>query len=98
MKKKKTFIYSDPPYFDTGNNYGENGKVLKWTEQDVRDCFDVTFNSGIRGAMSEFDNPFIIQEAKKRDLNIINIGERKNMKNRRTEILITNYKNHQTLF
>ena len=42
--------------------------------------------------MSEFDNPFIINQAKERGLNIINIGERRNLKNRRTEILITNYK------
>lgn len=92
---KKSFIYSDPPYFKSGNNY-EN--ETEWTEKDVIDCFDVTFNSGINGAMSEFDNEFIIQQAKERKLNIIYIGERQNLKNRRTEILITNYQVAKSLF
>jgi DNA adenine methylase len=41
--------------------------------------------------MSEFDNPAILDLAKEYGLNVITIGERKNMKNRRTEILLTNY-------
>ena len=41
-------------------------------------------------AMSEFDNDhLIIEQAQKRGLNIIYIGERQNLSNRRTEILIT---------
>ena len=92
-EKKNTFVYSDPPYLET-MDYGFN-----WCKADTLDCFEVTFNSGFRGAMSEFDNPFVLQEAKERGLNIIYIGERKNMKNRRTEILITNYDNNApTLF
>lgn len=92
--KTPAFIYSDPPYLGTNNMYN----TPKWTEQDVVDCFEVTFNSGCMGAMSEFDHPFILQQAESRGLNIIEIGERKNMKNRRTEILITNYaKQRQTL-
>ena len=45
--------------------------------------------------MSEFDNEFILDQAKARGLNIIYIGERQNLKNRRTEVLITNYENRQ---
>ncbi len=45
--------------------------------------------------MSEFDNPFIIEQANERGLNINIIGERQNLKNRRTEILVTNYSNSQ---
>lgn len=48
--------------------------------------------------MSEFDNEFIMQQAKERKLNIIYIGERQNLKNRRTEILITNYQVAKSLF
>ena len=48
--------------------------------------------------MSEFDNEFILQQAKERGLNVIIIGERQNLKNRRTEILITNYKISQQTF
>jgi len=89
--EETAFVYSDPNYLETGSNY----KNKDWNEKDSFDCFDVTFNSGIKGAMSEFNHPFILSEAKKRNLNIINIGERQNLKNRRTEILITNYKNQQ---
>ena len=88
-KKPRTFIYADPPYLDTGNNY-EN---CKWKEQDTADLFNVLVNSGIRFAMSEFDNPKVIAMAENYNLNINVICERKNLKNRRTEILITNYKN-----
>ena len=45
--------------------------------------------------MSEFDHPFILEQAKQRNLNVIIIGERQNLKNRRTEILVTNYSNSQ---
>lgn len=90
--RDKSFIYSDPPYFQTK-------KYLKtWTEQDVIDCFDVTFNSGIRAAMSEFDNPFILEQAAARGLNVMPICERQTIKNRNTEILITNYDYKTSLF
>ena len=94
IKIENILIYSDPPYLDTTNNYN----LGVWTEQDVIDCFDVTFNSGFKGAMSEFDHPFILQQAKERNLNVHIIGERTNLKNRKTEILITNYKTQPTLF
>lgn len=92
QEKEDTFIYSDPPYFGT-YDYKKG-----WNEKDVIDCFDTTFNSGFKAAMSEFSHPFIIEQAEQRELNLIVIGERQNMKNRKTEILITNYKNHATLF
>ena len=42
--------------------------------------------------MSEFDNEFIMQQAKERKLNIY-IGERQNLKNRRTESQIIRLQN-----
>ena len=48
--------------------------------------------------MSEFDNPMILDLAKQMNLNVIIIGERQNMKNRKTEILVTNYQKAPTLF
>ena len=48
--------------------------------------------------MSEFDNEFILNQAKERGLNVIIIGERQNLKNRRTEILVTNYQSVISLF
>lgn len=94
-KNSNVFIYSDPPYFETTNNYN---MAAEWNEQDIKDCFDVTFNSGFKAAMSEFNHPFIIEQAKQRGLNIIEIGERRSMKNRSVEILITNYETNKNLF
>lgn len=80
------FIYADPPYLGTGNNYQDGFK-----EQDTIDLFDILVGSKIRFALSEFDNPIILELAKSYNLEIIGIGERRNMKNRRTEILVVNY-------
>ena len=88
-----TFIYNDPPYLGTGDNYSNS-----FTEQDSIDLFDCLQATGCKFAISEFDNEFILNQAKERDLNVHIIGERKNLKNRRTEILITNYKINPTLF
>lgn len=90
-KKSDSFIYSDAPYIDTDGWYTENDN----TEQDVLDHMDMLQNSDIKFGMSEFDHPFIIDQAKKRKLNIIEIGERRNLKNRRMELLITNYESNQ---
>lgn len=86
--KEKRFIYADPPYLNTTDNYN----TPKWTKKDSIDLFETLEATGIKYAMSEFNNPFILSQAKKRKLNIIEIGERRNLKNIRTEILITNYK------
>ena len=91
--KLKTFIYCDPPYLGTKNNYSNS-----FTEQDSIDLFDTLQATGCKYAMSEFDHPFILQQAKERGLNVHIIGERKNIKNRRTEILVTNYRNNPSLF
>ena len=90
----KTFIYCDPPYLNQTSNYSDNG----WSEADSNDLFDCLQATGCKWAMSEFDHPFILQQAKERKLNITYIGERQNLKNRRIEVLITNYKNALTLF
>jgi len=89
-EKEKVFIYCDPPYLSTNDNYSDSFK-----ESDSNDLFDCLVESKCKFAMSEFDHPFIIEQAEKRGLNIIIIGERKNLKNRRTEILVTNYENRQ---
>lgn len=88
-----TFIYSDSPYLNTDDNYSNS-----FTEKDSNDLFNTLQETKCKWAMSEFDNPFILQQAKERNLNVITIGERQNLKNRRTEILITNYETQKTLF
>lgn len=91
---QQTFIYCDPPYLGTVDNYSNS-----FTEQDSEDLFNCLIETKCKFAMSEFDHPFILEQAKKHNLNVIIIGERQNLKNRRTEILVTNYKNsQQTLF
>ncbi|TNE30960.1 MAG: DNA adenine methylase [Bacteroidetes bacterium] len=84
--KAKAFIYCDPPYLETTNNYSSG-----FTEKDSCDLFEMLNQSGIRFAMSEFDHPYIIGKAREYNLNVIKIGERQNLKNKRVELLITNY-------
>lgn len=87
------FVYADPPYINTGNAYSNN-----FTEQDTKDLFELLASSGLKFAISEFNNDFVMSLANDYKLNIITIGERQNMKNRRTEILVTNYAKPKTLF
>jgi DNA adenine methylase len=84
------FIYADPPYLNTNDNYSNS-----FDEDKSILLFDTLEKTGCKFAMSEFDNPFILEQADKRNLNVIIIGERNNLKNRRTEILVTNYSNSQ---
>ena len=86
-----TFIYADPPYLGTTSNYN----LPKWNEKDLEDLINICKETDLKMAISEFYNPKILEMAK--GLNVIEIGERKNLKNRRTEILITNY-NKEELF
>ena len=86
----KTLIYCDPPYLETNDNYSNS-----FTEIDSLDLFNTLEETKCKFAMSEFDHPFILDQAENRGLNIIYIGERQNLKNRRIEVLITNYKNNQ---
>lgn len=90
--KENCLVYLDPVYHETEHYY----RVPNWKESDSLDCLDLMVNCGIKSAMSEFDHPFIIDEAKKRGLNIIYLRERVNIKNRRVEILITNYEAAQS--
>jgi len=82
----KTFIYCDPPYLSTGDNYSDS-----FTEQQTADLFQTLTETGCKFAISEFDNPVILDLAKQHNLEVITIGERNNLKNRRTEILVVNY-------
>jgi len=92
FERESVFIYSDSPYLDTVDTYSDSET---WKEQDCIDLFDCLQETKCKFGLSEFNHPFVINQAIERGLNIINIGERKNLKNVRTEILITNYKNNQ---
>ena len=41
--------------------------------------------------MSEFDHPFILQQASDRDLHVHILGERRALNSRKTEILVSNF-------
>ena len=91
--------YNDPPYLKTGNNYSHS-----FTEQDSFDLFEINcqkakeYPNKFYFAISEFNHPFILEQAKERNLNIINLGERRTLNNRNTEILVTNYETERSLF
>ena len=80
------FIYCDPPYLNTGDNYSDG-----FTPEQTSDLFQTLIKTGCKFAISEFDNPVILDLAKQHNLEVITIGERNNLKNRRTEILVVNY-------
>lgn len=85
-QRRRAFIYADPPYLDCTHNYSSG-----FVQQDSADLVETLQGTGCRWAMSEFDHPFILQQANERGLRVIEIGERKNLGNRRMELLITNY-------
>ena len=86
---KLAFVYCDPPYLETGHNYQDGDS---WNKDELARLMDVLAWRECKYAISEFDNPVVLEMAKARGLNVHVIGERENMKrNRRTEILITNY-------
>lgn len=82
----RAFIYADPPYLHTGNNYAAG-----FTLADTADLFALLTQSGMRFAISEFDAPDILDLAAAHGLRVQKLTERRNLKNRRVELLITNY-------
>ena len=87
------FIYCDPPYVNTSDNYSNSFKEQDFI--DLLDCLEKKCGRMVNYAVSEFASDFVIEEVKRRELNIIEIGERYALKKRSTEILITNYDNFQ---
>lgn len=85
---RSAFVYADPPYVNTScATYG----AAPWTEQDTVDLFALLTESGLRFAVSEFDGEFIRELAAQHGLTVTTLGERRNIANRKTEILVTNY-------
>lgn len=90
--KERCFIYSDPPYCNTTGNYDT------FTEKDTQDLFSILANSGCKYAISEFETPFITELAREYKLHSHYISERRTLKTRNVEILLTNYSVGNTLF
>ena len=86
--KRQAFCYADPPYINTDcATYG----AAPWHEQDTVDLFALLTESGLRFAVSEFDGGFIRDLAREHGLTVTTLGERRNLLNRRIEVLLTNY-------
>lgn len=86
LGRRSTLVYADPPYLDTSSD----DYVAGFKIEDSMDLIDTLHLCGASFAMSEFDHPAILDKAASLGLTIHNLGERKNLLNRRTEILITN--------
>ena len=85
---RSAFCYADPPYINADcATYG----AAPWTEQDTVDLFALLAASGLRFAISEFDGAFVRDLAAQHGLTVTTLGERRNIANRKTEILVTNY-------
>lgn len=92
-KNDEPFIYADPPYINTSNNYSDS-----FTEQDTKDLFELLVNSKIKFAISEFKCKFVLDLVEKYGLNVVDICERQTLKSRNTEILVMNYSLNNQLF
>lgn len=68
---QNSFIYADPPYLGTSNTYDKDSKPMNFSFSDTEELFDILVKSGIRFALSELDNEFILNLAKKHDLEVI---------------------------
>jgi len=84
--KYRAFLYCDPPYL-TGNTHYHS----KWSEVDFKDLITICIASGMKFAISEFNNNFVVETAISEGLKIITLTDRTTLKNRNTEILLTNY-------
>ena len=91
--KGQAFIFGDPPYLNT--EHDSYNMAQPWSLNDTQDLFEMLSKSGMRFAVSEFDSPEILELARKHGLRVHRIGERRNLNNRRTELLITNYETHK---
>lgn len=86
--ERKAFIYCDPPYLNTDSKgYSRKG----WNAADLEELIRLCQATKAPFAISEFDSPEVLKIARKYKLKVTVIAERRNLNNRRTEILMTNY-------
>jgi site-specific DNA-adenine methylase len=93
-QKESDFIYADPPYVCTRQRYNEN-VYPNFKINDFKDLVKILIDSGIKFAISHCYTDEIIEVVKQNKLHWIKIKEIRAIKNKITEILITNYKTEQ---
>lgn len=86
--KNATFIYNDPPYLSLRT---ERYNTPRWTKQDFDDLLKLNLETGYKFAISEFNNPYVLQKADSLGLKIIDVCNRKNVRKESQEILVVNY-------
>jgi len=87
LQKYGQFVYCDPPYIQTADNYSNS-----FTEQDTKELIEKLISSELRFCISEFLTDTTEKLAKQYNLKLTIIKERRNHKKRATEIIMTNYK------
>lgn len=90
---ERSFIYADPPYLDTADNYESS-----FCEADTRDLFDTLLATDRPFCISEFNHPKVLEMADERNLYVVDIGKRWAIAAERTEVLIMNYKKSTSIF
>lgn len=96
-QRKNSFIYADPPYINTRSNY--DMKDFSWQKANTADVLDTLLSTGIRFAMSEYDNPDVKELALERGLHYQQVKARMGVAlSEATEVLVTNYLLNDTLF
>lgn len=86
LQKYGQFVYADPPYINTQDNYSNS-----FTEKDTRDLIEKLIKSELRFCISEFLSETTEKLAKEYNLHLTIIKERSNHKKVSTEIIMTNY-------
>lgn len=85
--RHRVFIYADPPYIKTNATY------RGFTVSDAQVLIETLLKTKCKFCISEFDSPEIETLKRKYSLSKTFITERQNLKNRRIEIILTNYRN-----
>lgn len=85
--RAQTLIYCDPPYLDTINKY----EAGVWTEEDLHRLIKTLFKSKTMFCISEFYSEKILNISKEHKLNLTKLNTRQNLKNRQTEIVLSNF-------
>ena len=87
------FVYADPPYVDTSDNYAESFGL-----QDFKDLVDILIETDYPFAISEQTNEDVIAYAEEKKLHVHFIKTQFNITKFKTDILITNYAHQNKLF
>lgn len=96
-QRKNAFIYADPPYINTRSNY--DMKDFAWQKANCAEVLDTLIGTGIKFAMSEYDNPEVKELALERGLHYHQLKTRMGVSvAESTEVLVTNYLTNDTLF